>query len=113
MRLELNVTTTVVAQCFEELLAGFCKSLVLFIVVKLVSEEFNLINDAISMRSVAISEKKVASVVKFVPVLSGAVFQNITLLLETLANEGVHLLEPFLQLWICISISVDSVDGID
>ena len=54
-----------------------------------------------------------ALVVKAVPFLVGLVLEDVSLLLQTLANEFVRVLEPAAKLRVLIGIAINLVEGVE
>lgn len=110
--LELRLAIFVLAQIREELVHGLCELLVERIIVKLVAEELDLIEKSVAVVLVAITEEEVALVVQFVPLFSGLIFHDETLLLQALANVGVEVFKEPSELWVLVGITVDGIDSV-
>lgn len=51
--------------------------------------------------------------VELVPLLVGLVLEDIALLLQAFADEGVELAEEALELWVVVGVAVDLVDRLE
>ena len=81
VRLECGLAIVVGTEIVEELLHRIGKSLVLWVLVELVTKEFELVHDAVGVVPVALAEQEVSLVVESVPLLCGFILENIALLL--------------------------------
>lgn len=113
MWLKRGLALLVLTKIKEQFAHGLAKLLVLSILVELVANELELIGDAVGVATVLLAQKVIALVVKLVPFLVGSVLHDVSLLLKTLPNVSVHLLEPVLELWVLVSIAIDGVDGVE
>ena len=109
MRLERSIAVLIIAEIQEKLLNSITKSLVLRVLVELVGKEFKLIKDTVGMVPVALSEEEMTLIIQLVPLVGGTILKDVTLLLESLADEFVHRFEPVLELGVAISISINLV----
>jgi hypothetical protein len=94
-------------------LDGYGESLVLLVLVELITKELELVQNAVSMVAVAFTEQKMSSVIQSVPLVGRLVLEDISLLLQAAAHVLVNRLEPVLELWVSVSISIDVVDGLE
>lgn len=92
MRLELWLSVVVVAKIFEQFVHGVGERLVLWVVFELVGKEFTLIDNAVGVAPIALTQQEVAAVVEAVPLLVGLILEDIALLLQALADELVGIL---------------------
>ena len=67
MRLERSLAILVVSKVEEEFLDGLAESLVLWVLIELVGKELYLIQDAVGVIAVAVTEQKLSLVVEVVP----------------------------------------------
>jgi hypothetical protein len=110
MGLECRFTILVITQVVEELLDGLAEALVHSISIKLVREEFYFVNDAVSVVAITLTKEEVSAVVELIPLISSAILHNVALLLETLSDVCVDILEPRLELGIFLSVPIECVD---
>jgi hypothetical protein len=113
MRLESNFAILASAKIMEQLLNGLGESLVLWVLVELISKELELVQNAVSMVAVAFAEEEMSSVIQSIPLVGRLVLEDISLLLQAAAHVLVNRLEPVLELWVLVSISIDVVDGLE
>ena len=92
---------------------GYGESLVLWVLVELITKELELVQNAVSMVAVAFSEQKMSSVIQSIPLVGRLVLEDISLVLQAAAHVLVNRLEPLLELWVSVSISIDVVDGLE
>ena len=107
---------------------SIAESLILWVSIKLVANEFDFVKNAVGVATIFVAEEIVAMVIKCVPtkgqsmityfkydipLIGRSILHNIALLLEALANVCVNLLEPVFQLRILVSIAINLVDGIE
>jgi hypothetical protein len=111
--LEGRIAFLIISQIQKQLLNCVAESLVLSIFIELGAKELDLIENAVGVGSVLLAEKMIALVVKGVPLLVSSILEDEALLLETLANIGIDLLKPALQLRVLVSIAVDLVEGVE
>ncbi|KAI6767974.1 hypothetical protein HG530_005983 [Fusarium avenaceum] len=112
MRLEDRLTILVVAKILEQLLERLGKGMVLSVLIELVGKELDLIDDTVGVASVLVTEEVSALVVQLIPLASGLILKDVTLLKEASADVRVHGLEPVLELAVVISIAVDLADSL-
>ena len=79
----------------------------------MVRKEFDLVKDVISVVSVTVTEEELTLIVKLIPFLGSLVSEDETLLSQTFTDVYVDALEPVLELWILISITVDLVERVE
>jgi hypothetical protein len=80
--------------------------------IELLSEELELISNAVGVATVATAEQIMTVVVDTVPLFSGGVLHDESLLLKAPTDVGVELLEPVLEFGVTVRILVDLVDRI-
>jgi hypothetical protein len=81
--------------------------------VELIAKELELIQDAIRMVAVSFAEEEMSSVIQSIPLIGRLILEDISLLLQAAAHVLVNRLEPLLELWVSVSISIDVVDGLE
>lgn len=113
VRLEDGLAVLVVTEVVEKLVDGLGELLVLWVGIKLLADELELISNAVSVATVAAAQEVVAVVVELVPLVVAAVLEDEALLLESLANEVVDALEPVAELWVLVGVLVNLVDGLN
>ena len=91
----------------EQLFDGFRKGTVLHILVKLIGQEFDLVEDAVHMALVALTQEETALLVQIVPLDLGLFAGDEALLLQRLSEISVHLLEPSPEHSILIRVMID------
>src|SRR4051812_46529197 len=96
MWLKGRLSILVVTEVIEQLLHRLCKSFVLRIFVELVAQEFELVKNTVSMVTVTITKKEVATVIELVPFISSLIFHDVTLLLQAFPDISIHVPEPCL-----------------
>ncbi len=94
MWLEGRLSVLIIAKFVEKVLHRVGEALVRWVVVELFGEEFGLVDDAVRVVPVTVTEKELSTVVQLVPFLRRAIGHDVALLLEALANISVHVLEP-------------------
>jgi hypothetical protein len=112
MRLEDRLAILVVTKILEQLLERLSKGVVLSVLVELVGKELDLIDDTVGVASVLVTEEVSALIVQLIPLASGLLLKDVTLLKEASTDVRVHGLEPVLELAVVISIAVDLADGL-
>jgi hypothetical protein len=113
MRLECRLAVFVMAQIREELVDGLGKLSVLLVGVELLTDELELIGNAVSVTTVTTAKELVALVVDLVPFFSRAILKDIALLLKAFVDVLVQVPEPALEFRVIISVPVNLVDGVD
>ena len=97
MFLEGWFTLFILAKVLEELLKGLGKGLVLGILIKLLSDEFEFIHNPVGVEAVTVTHQVAAMIEQLVPLLVGLFLQNISLFAQTFPTptsvKTVHL-EP-------------------
>jgi hypothetical protein len=111
--LERWLAILIIAKASEQLVDGISKTLVLNILIKLISEEFDFVDDAVGMVAIAITKKEVSAVIELIPLISGTIFHDVALLLKAFPDIGINLLEPGLQLGVFIGITINVVNGVE
>lgn len=111
VRLECRLAVLIVAKLVEKSLHGLTKLLVLWILIKLITDEFEFIDHAVGVVTVTIAEEEAAFVVQLVPLLSSRVLQNEALLLKGFTDILVDVAEPALEFGVFVGITVHNVDG--
>ncbi|KNB10096.1 hypothetical protein FOXG_20303 [Fusarium oxysporum f. sp. lycopersici 4287] len=112
MRLEDRLAILVVAKVLEQLLERLGKSMVLRVLVELVGKELDLIDNTVGVTAVFVAEEVSSLVVELIPLTSGLILEDVTLLKEASADVRVHSLEPVLELTVVISVAVNLADGL-
>lgn len=109
MGLESCLAVLIVSQVEEQLLDSLAERFVLWVSIELIAKEFEFVQDAIGVVAITITEEELSLIVKSIPLFRGRVLENVTLLLEATTCELVNRLEPVLQFWVAVGISVDVV----
>ncbi len=113
MLLEHRLAILVIAKVKEQLLNGQAERLVLRILVKLVTQELDLIDDAVRMITVTLTKQIPAMIIEFIPLILSSILHDEALFLEALAYVCINALEPFPKFGILIGITIDVVDGFE
>ena len=113
MWLEGRLAVLIVSKILEELVEGLGEALVLWVLIELISQELDLIHNAISVVAVTITEKEVATIVQIIPLVRGTILHDVSLLLQDLADVRVQVTEELLQLGILVGILVNGVERIE
>lgn len=113
MGLEGRCASLILAKIQEKLVQGVGESLVLRVSIELLAQELELVDDAISVRPVTLTEEEVALVVNLVPLICGSILHDEALLLQAPTNVSIQALEPVLQLRVLVRILVNGVDRIE
>lgn len=113
MGLEGGLAVLIVAKIKEELVDRLSELPVLLVGIELLADELELVRNAVGVAAVTTAQELVTLVVDLVPLLGGTILQDVTLLLQALADVLVEVPEPALELGILIGILVDLVDRID
>jgi hypothetical protein len=113
VRLECGLSIVISAEIVEQLLHGVGQSLVLWILVKLIAHELELVHNTVGVVSVSIAEEEVSLIVEGVPLVGGLVLEDIALLLEASSDVLVHRFEPVLELGVLLGITVQLVYGVE
>jgi len=101
------------AQGLEKLLNGRTELLRLWVLGKLLREEFGLVDNMISVLSVSVPEEETSLVDKAVVLVGGVWLKDVSLLSQDTADVPVDALEVVLELWIAVGIGVEIVEGIE
>lgn len=112
MRLELRLAVLVVSEILEQLIDGFRERLVLWILIELLSDEFELLYNPVGVILVALAEEESALVVEPVAFFGGGVLNDIALLLQAAADILVEIFEPLLELWVALGILVNLIERV-
>jgi hypothetical protein len=94
MGLESGLAVLVSAKIVKQPVHRIGKGLVLRVRIELLADVLELVGNAISVSTVAATKEIVALVVDTVPLLVGGILQNVSLLLENLADVRIKVLEP-------------------
>ena len=90
MLLESWLALFILAEMLEELLQRLGERFVLGILIKLLSDEFDLVDNAVGMGAVAFTQQVAALVVELLPLLIGSVLQNEALFSEAFSNININ-----------------------
>jgi hypothetical protein len=91
MLLELDIAVLVAAEVLKQLLQRVAKGLVVRILVELGTKELDLVQDAISMAPVAVTEKELAMLSQFIVLAAPVILHDVALLLQSFAKMDIRI----------------------
>jgi hypothetical protein len=83
------------------------------IFIKLIAEEFDLVEDAISVNLILFSEKISAMIVESIKIIIRPWLNNITLFTKAATNIVVNVSKPLSKFLIVVSVTINLIQGVE
>ena len=112
MFLEDDVTVCVLSEIEEQFLNFVAEVDIVGVFSHVVEPSIDFIDDAIGVFLVSILEEVLSSLLKMVPFLSRLILNNISFLLQALADESINVTPPSIEFGIVVGINDEIVDSV-